>query len=601
MEKILKHKGKSILLGNEAIVRGALEAGAQFITTYPGTPATEIGDIFNNIKCQMSPYHCLRRATGQANVKCQFYFEYSVNEKVALEAGIGASLAGLKILVAMKDFGINVCLDALGPFCYTGSNGATVFIVADDPSCHSSAQWEENTRGISRLVHIPTLEPSDPQECKDFTKIAFKISEKFKIPVMLRITTRVAHQRGIVNLGKIPKDNGQGTNKFQKDPKKWSTMPPRVLEMKKELLEKIKKIQDFSETSPINQVCGDPLSANFSTFHAGTKTSPSPPEEKTGIICSGISYLYTQEALKGLNLEIPILKLGFFYPLPEQKIKNFIKPLKRVLIIEELEPYLENEIEKLAKNVNPELKIFGENLLPRVGEFKPEFIISAISKITNTKLEIGNSLQTRNWKLEIPRRTPRLCPDCPYWFVFAAIKKALQSSGSGQANSEIIFGGDIGCYMLFGSPSINMQDYLFCMGSSISIAHGIKKATTKLLSRGETNGHQKLISFIGDATFFHAGIPGLINAVHNQSEHLIIIMDNQTTAMTGHQPHPGLKSDHLPTIKIENIVKACGVKNLKILDPAKDSKELIKTIKEFLKKKEVSVIVSRKPCARIKP
>ena len=548
MKKILnKSEKKIILLGNEAIVRGALESGVEFVSTYPGTPASEIGDIFASLK-----------------IKNNFYFEYSTNEKIALEAGMGASFSGLKTLVIMKNFGINVCLDALGPFCYTGSKGAAVIVVADDPSCHSSAQWEENTRGISYLVYIPTLEPSDPQECKDFIKKAFEISEKFKTPVMLRTTTRVAHQRAPVKLGKIVM--GQTRGFFAKEPKKWVTMPPRVLEMKKELLEKIKKIKEFSERSPINQIDGGLTPATFA-------------KSDLGIICSGISYLYIKEALKELNLNLPVLKLGFFYPLPEEKIKKFIKPFKKVLAVEELESYIEREIQCLAKNVNPKLEIHGKNFLPEVDELKPEIIISAITKILNINYKLPAA---RANNLQIPKRTPRLCPDCPYWFIFAAIKKAIDIK-------KVIFGGDIGCYMLAGLAPINMQDYLFCMGSSIGIAHGIKKAS-----------NQKLISFIGDATFFHSGIPSLINAIHNQSNPLIIIMDNQTTAMTGHQPHPGIKNDNLPIIKIENIVKSCGVKNLKILDPAKDSEEFIKTIKEFFKKKEVSVIISRRACARLK-
>ena len=571
MEKILKNKGKSILLGNEAIVQGALESGVQFVSTYPGTPASEIGNIF---------------FASHKNKSYKGYFEFSVNEKVALEAGIGASFSGLKTLVAMKNFGANVCLDSLGPFCYTGSKGATVIVVADDPSCHSSAQWEENTRGISHLVNVPTLEPSDPQECKDFTKLAFEISEKFKIPVMLRITTRVAHQRMPVEITQSSKLKAQNfkSGKFIKNPKQFITMPPRVLEMKKELLEKIKKIKIFAEKSEIN--FSEAQSHKLQTTNYKLQTT------NLGIVASGISFLYVQEALKELKINLPVLKLGFFYPLPEEKIKKFIKPLKKVLIIEELEPYLEKEVVGLAKEINPKLEIFGKNLLPEIGELKPEMVALAIIHLVNHKLKIKNPLLSplatprrvaiENWDLKIPRRTPRLCPGCPYWFVSSAIKKAVNPN-------KVIFGGDIGCYMLFGAPSMNMQDYLFCMGSSIGIAHGIKKSA-----------NQKLITFIGDATFFHAGIPGLINAVHNQSNPLIIIMDNQTTAMTGHQPHPGIKSDSLPIIKIEDMVSACGVKHLKILDPMKNFEDLIKTIKEFLKQKEVSVIIARRPCARLK-
>jgi len=407
---------------------------------------------------------------------------------------------------------------------------------------------------------MPTLEPADPQECIEFTKLAFQISEKFKIPVMIRTTTRVAHQRAPVRMSNMEyKISNKG--KFIKNPKQFVTLPPRVLEMKKELLEKIEKVKEFSEKSPTN-------------YELKRITN------KLGIITSGISYLYVREALNELKLGLPILKLGFFYPLPEEKIKNFIKNFKKVLIVEELEPFLEKEVERLAKEANCKLKVIGKELIPEVGEIKPEIVTLAIAKFANCKLKIENSLKIRNWKLKIPKRFPQLCPGCPYWFVFGAIKRAVDPK-------KVIFGGDIGCYMLAGFPPHLIQDYLFCMGSSIGIAHGIKKATD-----------QKLITFIGDSTFFHAGIPALINTVFNNSNPLIIILDNRTTAMTGHQPHPGAPATQ-NGLKIENVVKGLGIKNLKVIDPI-NQEEFIAAIKEFLNKKEVSVIVARRPCVQIK-
>ena len=553
MERILLNKAgqKIILLGNEAIARGALEAGVQFVSTYPGTPASEIGDTFNKIQ--------------NSKFKIQnLYFEYSTNEKVALEAAVGASFCGLRTLVAMKHFGLNVCSDSLMPFLYMGCKGPTVIVVGDDPSCHSSAQSEQNSRAYSFLAHIPTLEPSDPQECKDFVKLAFKISEKFKIPVLIRTTTRVAHQRAPVLFQKLNMVK-QGPVTFVKDDSQFITMPPRVLGMKKELLDKIEKIKEFSEKSKINSII---------TFRS--VTSQKTFAKEVGIITSGISYLYVIEGLKELNLNLPVLKLGFFYPLPEKKVKKFIKKLKKVLIVEELEPYLEKEIAKFAKDANPKLQVFGKNFLPEVGELNPDIVTLVIAKVTNTKYKIA----AKREKIRISKRFPRLCSGCPYWLVFTAVKRALRESKI--KRKDIIFGGDIGCYMLAGFSPIELQDYLSCMGSSIGIGHGLKKVTS-----------QKLIAFIGDSTFFHAGIPPLINAVFNESDPLIIIMNNQTTAMTGHQPYPG------KIIKIEEIVKACGVKNLKVIDPV-NQKEMVKTIREFLKKKEVSVIVARRPCKFIK-
>lgn len=528
---------KKILLGNEAIVKGALEAGVDFVSAYPGTPSSEIGMIFSKIVKEQG-----------------VYFEFSTNEKVALEAAIGASFSGLKCLVAMKSFGLNVAADSLLPFVYTGTKGPTVIIVADDPSCWSSGQSEQNSRAYAYLAHIPVLEPSDAQEAKDFVKLGFEISEKFKIPVIVRTTTRVAHQRMPVQVSENRKEKTENRKRgrFVKDVRRFVTMPPRVLEMKKELLAKIEKIREFAEK---------------------TNRSPSSTSTKLGIITSGISYLYVKEVLGELSSppagragSIPILKLDFFYPLPEKKIKNFIKGLKKVLIVEELEPYLEKEVKILAKEVNPTLKVSGKNLLPETGELSAEKVGLAVARLTNKRYKIPKTTS-----LNLPKRFPRLCPDCPYWFVFSAIKKA--------APKATIFGGDIGCYMLAGFPPHNIQDYLLSMGSSVGLAHGIKK-----------NSSQKLIALIGDSTFFHAGIPALINTVYNKSNPLIVVMDNRITAMTGHQPNPGEE------IKIEDIVRACGVKNLKVIDPI-NIKELQSTIKQFLEKKEVSVIVSRRICA----
>jgi len=551
MEELLLNKSgkKIILLGNEAIVRGALESGVQFVSTYPGTPSSEIGNTF------------FRITRAHKSLCASVYFEFSTNEKVALEAAIGASFSGLKSLMAMKNFGTNVALDALLPFVYTGTKGPTVIISADDPSCHSSAQSEENTRAISYLAHIPTLEPADPQECKEFVKLGFQISERFKIPVMIRTTTRVAHQRAIVTLNKIQISESKiQKGKFIKDYKKFVTLPPRVMEMKAELLEKLEKIRDFAEKSHINE--------------------QSFKKSNYGVITSGISYLYVMEALKELSLDLPVLKLGFFYPLPEKKIKKFINPpagkLKKVLIVEELEPFLEKEVKTLAKEVNCQLEVIGKKLIPEVNELKPGIVTSAIAKFVNKKYKISPI----RLKARPPKRFPQLCPGCPYWLVVSALKKAVDTK-------NVIFGGEIGCYMLFGNPPVNLQDYLSCMGSSVGIAHGIKKSTG-----------QKLIAFVGDSSFFHSGIPPLINTVFNKSNPLIIILNNETTAMTGHQPHPGAPA--APNgINIENIVRGCGVKYVKTLDPAKQT-EFIQTIKKFLNKPEVSVIISKRPCIQIK-
>ena len=531
---------KKILLGNEAIVRGALNAGVSFVSGYPGCPAAEIGDEFVKIGKDYG-----------------VYAEWSTNEKVALEAAIGASFSGLKSLVNMKSFGINVCSDSLFPLAYTGTKAPMVIVVADVPSCWSSAQSEQDSRGYAYLSHIPVLEPADPQECYEFIKLGFEISEKFNIPVILRTTTRVNHQKMIVELEE-PHFAKATRGDFVKNPHQFCTMPPRTLEMKKELLEKIKKIQQFAEKSKINKVDRRRASINL------------------GIITSGVAYLHVKEALEEMGLDLPILKLGFFYPLPENKIRNFIKGLKKVLIIEELDGYLEKEIKILAGEINPKIEIFGKNILSEIGELDTEKITLALSKITGKKVQLFKSKN-----IVVPRRYPRLCKGCPHLFTFSLLKKLVPQG--------VIFGGDIGCYMIAGYPPHDIQDYIFSMGAGLGISHGVKKST-----------NQKVVTLMGDGTFFHAGIPALINTVYNKSNPLLIVLDNRITAMTGHQTNPGIgktgSGELTEELKIDQICQACGVKNIKVIDPI-NVDELEATINEFLVKPEVSVIICKRICA----
>lgn len=549
MNKLLENKkGERVMfLGNEAIIRGALESGVQFVSTYPGTPASEIGNNFFALQKELKD-------------DPKFLFEFSTNEKTAMEAAIGANFSGLKTLVAMKNFGLNVALEPLLPLAYTGTRAPMVIFVADDPGCHSSAQSEENTRPFSVLGHLPMLEPSDAQECKDFTIEAFAISEKFGTPVIVRITTRTAHQRALVALGELAPDrkiNLKG--EFVKDKRKYVTMMPRLHGMKKEMLAREEKLAQYFEKSKLNRVEGVVKGKN----------------QPLGIITSGIAYLHAQEAMEELGVGLPVLKLGMFHPLPERKIREFIKGLKKVLVLEEMEPYLEKRVQRLAKDANCKLEIRGVDWRTQVGEMKPEIAAEMIAKFTGKKYTLPKFAP----KFELPARPPQLCPGCPYWLVFAAVKKAVDTG-------KVVFGGDIGCYMIGALPPHELYDYMFCMGSSIGIAHGIKKAAAD----------QKVIAFIGDATFFHSGIEGLLNAVYNGSNPLIIIMNNDITAMTGHQPHPDSVGAVHP-IPIENMVLACGVKpeNMKIIDQGQ-SEEFIAAVREFVDKPEVSVIIARRPC-----
>ncbi len=532
---------RKVLLGNEAIVRGALAAGVDFVSGYPGCPSAEIGDEFGRIA----------KENG-------VYAEWATNEKVGLESAIGASFSGLRSLVNMKSFGVNVCSDSLFPLAYTGTKAPMVIVVADDPSCHSSAQSEQDSRGYAYLSHIPFLDPSSPQECYDFTKLGFEISEKFNIPVIIRSTTRVAHQRApVVFDTPAKKDFKKG--EFIKNPYQFCTMPPRVLEMKLELLKKIKRIQTYAEKSAINGTLGG--------------------KSKVGIIASGISYMYAKEALEQMKLDLPVLKLGFFYPLPKEKIVKFIKPLKKIIVVEEMQHYIKKEVKAIAADANLKLEIFGKNVLPETGELDVEKVSFALAKVLGKKVK--PAVRVAGIKIEIPKRFPKLCDGCPYWNILPVIKRV--------APEGTIFGGDIGCNMMAGLPPHNIQDYLFSMGASMGISHGVSKST-----------NQKVISLIGDGTFFHSGIPGLINAVYNKSNPLIIVLDNRITAMTGHQQNPGmgktLMGDDTYDIKIEDVARACGVKYVRTLDPV-NMKELEDTIKDFMQKEEVSMIICKHRCA----
>jgi indolepyruvate ferredoxin oxidoreductase, alpha subunit len=467
-------------------------------------------------------------------------------------------------LVNMKSFGINVCSDSLFPLAYTGTKGAMVIFVGDDPSCHSSAQSEQDSRGYAYLSKIPILEPSDPQECYDFTKLGFEISEKFNIPVILRVTTRVAHQRAPVEFQERQKGI-QSKGEFVKNPHQFSTMPPRVMEMKKELLDKLEKIKQFAEKSKANKIIKG--------------------KNKTGIITSGISYLHVLEALEVMGLDIPVLKLSFFYPFPTKLVADFIKDKKNILVAEELDPYSEKEVTALSHDVNCKLKVFGKDLLPEIGELNSEKICVALAEITGKKFS-GHKIKV----LDLPKRTARLCDGCPYWYVFPLLKRIAP---------DAIFGGDIGCNMIAGLAPHNIQDTLFSMGASLGISHGISKATNPAFAEASA-GRQKVISIMGDGTFFHAGIPALVNAVYNKSNPLLVVLDNRITAMTGHQVNPGmgktLMGDSVEELKIEDIARACGVKNIKVLDQI-NAKDLEDAVKDFLEKDEISLIVCKRICA----
>jgi len=534
---------KVVFIGNEAVVRGALEAGLGLAASYPGTPSSEIGDSLATI-------------AKQAGI----YFEYSTNEKVAFEVAAAAALSGVRSLTAMKHYGLNVASDSLMPMAYVGVNAGFVVVVADDPSCSSSGQGEEDTRYFARIAHVPMVEASDSQECKDLIKYAFDLSEKFKTPVLFRMTTRVNHGGGIVKLGILPTPKTRGF--FVKDFKRYNILPPgkEVVRMHKEIHAKLEKIKLVSEKDRINFVVNEKA------------------ESRVGIITCGISYSYVMEALEDLG-PMPVLKIGMTYPLPEQKIKDFAERFDTLLVVEELEPLLEENVRMLV----PDKKVVGKELLPTAGEYKPEDVLLALAKVTGKKWDFDFEKHEKDFaKLKIPKRGSVLCPGCPERSVFYAAKLA---GGSGT-----VFPGDIGCYILGMSPQYAVQDFTISMGASVGFAHGIKKVSD-----------QNVIVFIGDSTFLHAGIPPLINAAYNKSSPVIIVLDNRITAMTGHQPNPSMgltaMGERTKEVMIETMAKACGVDtaNVKTVDPY-NFKATYDAIKTALEKKQLSVIVARREC-----
>lgn len=539
---------KVLLLGNESIARGILEAGIGIVTTYPGTPASEIGDTIAHIAS-----------------KAGMYMEYSTNEIVAVEVAAGAANAGARALTAMKHVGLNVAADAVMTLAYIGVKGGYIIVTADDPECYSS-QNEQDNRFYSLISNLPCLEPSDPQEAKDMTLNAIEISEKLELPVLLRTTTRINHTRAPVVYGKILKPHLNGA--FLREPQRLVMVPAHARLMHGKLLEKTELGKAISEESKFNRV---------------TKKGKS----KLGIISSGSAYNYASEAEDLLNLDSSILKLGMTHPLPEKLITRFLNSNEKVIIVEELEPYLELQIKAIAKDHAPETTIFGKlntGFLSRKGELSTQSVAEGISKITNKKLPLNTGKATQDYSQisgDLPGRPPVLCAGCPHRASFLIMKRA-----GGEA---AIYSTDIGCYALGAAPPLGIGDILICMGSGVSTAQGLGRVT------GRTS-----IAAVGDSTFFHGAIPGLINAVYNNAKVTLAILDNMTTAMTGHQPHPGTGITAMgvfsQSIKPEKIARACGVKFVRVVNPFR-AKEAEKTFREALQQEGPSVVVFRAPCA----
>lgn len=514
---------KELLLGNAAVARGLYEGGCRFVSSYPGTPSTEI--------------------TEHAALYKEIYAEWAPNEKVALEAAIGAAVGGGRAFCAMKHVGLNVAADPLFTVSYTGINAGLVIAVADDMGMHSS-QNEQDSRHYARSSKVMMLEPSDSAECKEYTKLAFDLSEQYDTPVLLRLSTRISHARTLVEFGER---NELDLKEYAKNPAKYVMMPNNARGRHVVVEERTKKLIELAETDKINKI------------ELGSK--------KIGIISAGIAYQYAKEAL-GDNASY--LKLGMLFPLPERKIIDFCKQCEKVYVIEELDDYIEAHCKKLG------LKVEGKDLFSPLGEYHASEIKE---KILGEKTEVAFEKQ------DVPVRPPVMCAGCPHRGLFYILNKL-----------KLTVSGDIGCYTLGANAPLNAMDTTICMGASVSLMHGLNTV------RGEEQA-AKTVGVIGDSTFIHSGITGLIDVVYNKGISTLLILDNSITGMTGHQQNPttGLTLQNEPTasVSLEKLCEAVGVKRIRVVDP-NNIKELESIIKEEVLAKEPSVIITRRPCALLK-
>ncbi len=514
---------KTLLLGNAAVARGLYEAGCRFVSSYPGTPSTEI--------------------TEEAALYDEIYAEWAPNEKVALEAAFGASLSGVRSFAGMKHVGLNVAADPLFTMAYTGVNGGLVAVVADDMGMHSS-QNEQDSRHYAAAAKVPMLEPSDSAECLAFAKAAYEISEQFDTPVLLRLSTRVAHSRSLVALGERADPPRRA---YEKNPQKYVMMPANARGRHVFVEKRTAALAEFAETTPLNQVIRG--------------------SEKLGIIASGIAFCYAREAFGD---DASYLKLGMIHPLPEKLIRDFAASVDRLVVIEELDDVFETQIKKLG------IACEGKALFSPIGEYSAEAI---------RKVLLGEETKGYQLSAPVPGRPPVLCPGCPHRGVFYVLSKM-----------KVFVSGDIGCYTLGALPPLGALDTTLCMGASVSGLHGYVKA-----SGGEAAKNS--VAVIGDSTFIHSGITGLINIVYNQSNSTVMILDNSITGMTGHQQNPctGLTLKNTPAyaVDLEALCRSVGVRRVTVVDPF-DIDGIEAAVRAELAAEEPSVIIVRRPCALLK-
>jgi indolepyruvate ferredoxin oxidoreductase alpha subunit len=534
-----KTVGKTeLLMGNLAVVRGAYEAGVQVAATYPGTPASEIGDTFSKFAKDLG-----------------IYFEYATNEKVAFETALAGSWSNLRSIVSMKHVGINVAADALMSITYGGVVGGMVLVVGDDPSCYSS-QNEQDSRYYAKFANIPCLEPDSPQEIKDMVKYAFSLSEKFNLPVMIRETTRTAHCSGNVVYSEVPQNHNKV--EFTRDKIRKACLPANAYKLHPDLLKRIDDLEKYIEDSPWIKM---------------------ELKGKIGIIANGLTMNYVKESLvyEGIN-DISLLQLGVTNPLPRETIKKFLQHCTQVLVVEELDPFTEQKVKEIAFDNKFSVTVHGKDFLPSTYEFTTSILHGAIVKLLNISPKVSFVGPIIPATI-IPPRFPVLCPGCPHRATFFAIKKAFPKA---------VYPSDIGCYTLGIQPPLNAVDTCVCMGASI----GIGAALSKFLS-------DKVVCTIGDSTFIHTGLPALANAVYNKSKLTVVLVDNSITAMTGQQPCAtcGLSSlgEAEAGIVPEKIAEAMGIKFIKIVNPL-HIKDTIEVLKEAAQLNETSFIVARDLC-----
>lgn len=514
---------KKLLLGNAAVARGAYEAGVNVVASYPGTPSTEITEEIVKFD--------------------EVYAEWSPNEKVAAEVAIGASIGGARAMSCMKHVGLNVMADPVFTVSYSGVNGGLVFCVADDPGMHSS-QNEQDSRHYAKASKIMMLEPSDSSECKEYTKRAFELSEKYDTPVFIRLSTRVSHSQSLVELC----DREQIALKpYEKNIGKNVMMPANAIKRHVVVEDRIRALTEFAETTDFN-----------TTEKNGSKI---------GIITDGIAYMYAKEALGD---RADYLKLGMVYPLPEKKIKDFAANYDKVYVIEELDPVIEEHCKALGVDV------IGKDVFTLLGEYTPNMI---------KKVVLGEDEPKHAPAEQIPVRPPVMCAGCPHRGTFYVLKKL-----------GLVVSGDIGCYTLGAAMPLQSVDTTICMGASVSAALGMAKARGKEFNK-------KLVSVIGDSTFMHSGITGLVDIVYNKGANTVIILDNSITGMTGHQDNPTtgytIRGEETKQVNLISLCKAIGVEHVQVCDPF-DVKSFETVVKQEVAREEPSVIIAQRPCALLK-